>query len=190
MPRAGILPAAPRLRACPSDRIVRTCRLRIKEWSAFDCAVQQSQPANCVYGMNRSPSAISSSIVHRSGSRCPRRSRYSLNSKGFSVSWALVQVHSRPVSTLGIRSKSRRFAPFSASTTRIVPASRSPLRSTVANPPAAWTERISPATSRWAGSRVIMPRPSRSSSRAGHKALLLPVPRPTRGASPRRASAD
>jgi hypothetical protein len=160
-----------------------------KSASAFDCALQQSQPVTACYGMNRSPSAISSSIIHRSRSRDVLRSSAWLNSDLFSGSCAKVQVHCRPVSALGMRSKRRVFAPFSVSTTRIVPASRSPLWSTAANPPAACTPRIRPATSRWAGSLVITPRPFRSNSKAARTALRPPELRPARGASPRRASA-
>src|SRR5690348_6304768 len=53
-----------------------------------------------------------------------------------------------------MRSYAAACAPRSQQTTSKVPASRSPFAITVANPPAAWTARISPATSRWAGRRA------------------------------------
>lgn len=188
-PKPEILPAAPRLRANPTDRNARQSRLRVKEWGAFDCAVQQSQPASALIPMNRSPSAISSSTIHRSGSRALRRCRYSVNSNGFSASCVLVADQMRPPVASGIRSKRRTFPPLSAKTTRIVPASRSPLLSTAAKPPAASTMRIRPATSRWAGSRVITQRPFQSSQPVAHRAPQHPVLRPTRHALLRCASA-
>src|SRR5688572_9701681 len=53
-----------------------------------------------------------------------------------------------------MRSYAAAFAPRSQQTTSSVPASRSPLATTVAKPPAASTARISPETSRWAGRRA------------------------------------
>src|SRR6478609_5578193 len=52
-----------------------------------------------------------------------------------------------------MRSYAAAAAPRSQQMTSNVPASRSPLAMTVANPPAAWTARISPETSRCAGRR-------------------------------------
>ena len=57
-----------------------------------------------VESLNRSASGISSSTIHKSLSWRFRRSRYSVNSAGFSESCALVRVQPRVPSGRGIRS--------------------------------------------------------------------------------------
>lgn len=187
-PKPEILPAAPRLRACVAGRNARARRLRINEWAAIDCAAQQCQAAKPVCPMNRSPSATSSSTIHRSGSELCLRARYWLKSSEFSASCRRVQVQIRCPAGCGMGSKRRAGPPFSVRTTRIDPASRSPLCSTAAKPPAAATARIRPATSRWAGKRGFRPRPSRSSSPAGRRVPRCPELRSRPGAWPRPAS--